>query len=31
VHSPRFDVDEDAIPLGAAALARIALDYVTGS
>ena len=27
VHSPRFDVDEDAIPLGAAALARIALDY----
>jgi len=29
VHSPRFDVDEDAIPLGAAALARIALDYVT--
>jgi len=30
VHSPRFDVDEDAIPLGAAALARIALDYVTG-
>jgi amidohydrolase len=30
VHSPRFDVDEEAIPLGAAALAGIALDYVNG-
>jgi len=29
VHSPRFDVDEDALPVGAATLARIALDYVT--
>jgi metal-dependent amidase/aminoacylase/carboxypeptidase family protein len=30
VHSPRFNVDEDALPLGAATLARIAMDYVTG-
>jgi metal-dependent amidase/aminoacylase/carboxypeptidase family protein len=30
IHSPRFDLDEDALPLGAAALARIAADYVTG-
>jgi amidohydrolase len=29
VHSPRFNIDEDALPLGAAALARIAMDYVT--
>ena len=28
VHSPRFDLDEDALPLGAASLARIALDYL---
>jgi amidohydrolase len=28
VHSSRFDLDEDALPLGAAALARIAIDYV---
>jgi amidohydrolase len=28
VHSSRFDLDEDALPLGAAALARIAMDYV---
>jgi amidohydrolase len=27
VHSPRFDLDEAALPLGAAALARIAMDY----
>lgn len=30
VHSPRFDLDEDALPVGAATLARIAMDYVTG-
>jgi amidohydrolase len=28
VHSSRFDLDEEALPLGAAALARIAMDYV---
>lgn len=28
VHSPRFDLDEDALPLGAASLARIAMDYL---
>ncbi len=28
VHSSRFDLDEDALPLGAAALARIAMDYL---
>ena len=28
LHSPRFQLDEDALPLGAAALARIAMDYV---
>jgi metal-dependent amidase/aminoacylase/carboxypeptidase family protein len=28
VHSSRFDLDEDALPLGAAALAQMALDYV---
>ena len=28
VHHPGFDVDEDALPLGAAALARMAADYV---
>jgi len=26
LHSPRFQLDEDALPLGAAALARIAMD-----
>lgn len=31
VHSARFDLDEDALPLGAAALARIAMDYVNGA
>jgi amidohydrolase len=30
VHSARFDIDEDALPLGVAALARIAMDYVNG-
>jgi len=30
VHSPRFDLDEDSLPVGAATLARIAMDYVTG-
>jgi metal-dependent amidase/aminoacylase/carboxypeptidase family protein len=30
IHSPQFDLDEDALPLGAATLARIALDYLTG-
>lgn len=28
VHSSRFDLDEDALPMGAAALARVAMDYV---
>jgi metal-dependent amidase/aminoacylase/carboxypeptidase family protein len=28
VHSSRFDLDEDALPIGAAALARVAKDYV---
>jgi amidohydrolase len=28
VHSSRFDLDEDALPLGAAALARVAIDYI---
>jgi metal-dependent amidase/aminoacylase/carboxypeptidase family protein len=28
VHSSRFDLDEDALALGAAALARVAMDYV---
>jgi amidohydrolase len=28
VHSSRFDLDEDALPIGAAALARVAIDYV---
>jgi amidohydrolase len=28
VHSSRFDLDEDALPLGVAALARIAVDYL---
>jgi amidohydrolase len=28
VHSSRFDLDEDALPVGAAALARVAMDYV---
>jgi len=30
VHHPGFDLDEEALPLGAAALARIALDYLNG-
>ena len=28
VHSSRFDLDEEALPLGAATLARIAVDYL---
>jgi amidohydrolase len=28
VHSSRFDLDEDALPVGAAALAHVAEDYV---
>ena len=28
VHSSRFDLDEDALPIGAAALARVAIDYM---
>jgi amidohydrolase len=28
VHSSRFDLDEDALPIGAAALARVAVDYL---
>jgi amidohydrolase len=28
VHSSRFDLDEDALPVGAAALARVAMDYL---
>jgi len=28
VHSSRFDLDEDALPVGAAALARVATDYL---
>lgn len=28
VHSSRFDLDEDALPIGAAALARVAADYL---
>ena len=28
VHSSRFDLDEDALPIGAAALARVAIDYI---
>lgn len=28
VHSSRFDLDENALPVGAAALARVAADYV---
>ncbi len=30
IHSPQFDLDEDALPLGVATLARIALDYLAG-
>jgi amidohydrolase len=30
VHSSRFDLDEDALPIGAAALACVAMDYVQG-
>ena len=28
VHSSRFDLDEDALPIGAAGLARVAMDYL---
>jgi amidohydrolase len=28
VHTSRFDLDEDALPIGAAALACVAMDYV---
>ena len=28
VHSSRFDLDEDALPIGTAALARVAMDYL---
>jgi metal-dependent amidase/aminoacylase/carboxypeptidase family protein len=28
VHGSRFDLDEDALPIGTAALARMAMDYV---
>ena len=30
-HSPRFYVDEGALPVGARALAHLALDYLTGN
>ncbi len=30
-HSPRFHVDEAALPLGVRALAGIALDYLSGA
>ena len=30
VHSSRFDIDESALPIGVAALARIAADYLNG-
>lgn len=30
VHHPRFDIDEDALPLGVAALCRISADYLKG-
>ena len=30
-HSPRFDVDEGALPLGVRALASLALDYLSGT
>ena len=28
VHSSRFDLDEEALPIGTAALAQVAMDYV---
>lgn len=28
VHSSRFDLDEDALPIGTAALAQVTMDYV---
>jgi metal-dependent amidase/aminoacylase/carboxypeptidase family protein len=28
VHSSRFDLDEDALPIGTAALAQVNMDYV---
>ena len=27
-HSSRFDVDEDALPIGTSALAQVTMDYV---
>jgi amidohydrolase len=30
VHSSRFDIDERALPIGVAALATIAIDYLNG-
>ena len=29
-HSPRFYVDEAALPLGVRAMAHLAVDYLTG-
>ena len=29
-HSPRFDIDEDALPVGAAMMAGVALNFLTG-
>lgn len=31
VHTSRFDIDEAALPVGAAALAHIAMDYLNGA
>lgn len=31
VHTSRFDIDEAALPVGVAALARIAMDYLNGA
>jgi hypothetical protein len=28
VHSSRFDLDEDALPIGTATLAQVPMDYV---
>ena len=30
MHHPKFDLDEDALPIGAAVLAKIAMDFVNG-
>jgi len=30
VHHPKFDIDEDALPIGAAILAQTALRFVRG-